>query len=42
MGNFTAELEDHSIKNLCKSFDLTRLLNKPTCLKNPKRPSYTG
>ena len=39
MGDFQPGLEDISIKKLWNSFDLTSLLNKPTCFKNLKRPS---
>ena len=39
MGDFVGWLEDLSIKNLWNSFDLTSLLNKPTCFKNLMRTS---
>ena len=31
-------MEDTSVKNYCISYNLTSMINKPTCYKNPDRP----
>ena len=33
------ELKIHGVKNFCSSFNLTSMINKPTCFKNPDKPS---
>ena len=38
-GDFNAELEDVSIKKFCLAYSLTTMINKPTCFKNPEKPS---
>ena len=35
LGDFNAGVEDSAIKNFCSSYNLTSMLNKPTCFKNP-------
>ena len=40
LGEFNAGVDDTSVKNFCRSYSLTRMINKPTCYKNPDRPSY--
>ena len=37
--DFNAGVEDSSIKDFCSSFNLTSMINKPTCFKNPEKPS---
>ena len=39
LGDFNAGVEDSAIKNFCSSYNLTSMLNKPTCFKNPDKPS---
>ena len=39
LGDFNAGVEDTSVKNFCRSYNLTSMINKPTCYKNPDRPS---
>ena len=39
LGGFNAVVEDSAIKNFCSSYNLTIMLNKPTCFKNPDKPS---
>ena len=39
LGDFNAGVEDSSIKDFCSSFNLTSMINKPTCFKNPEKPS---
>ena len=40
LGDFNAGVEDSSVKNFCSSFNFTSMINKPTCFKNPDKPSY--
>ena len=37
--DFNAGVEDSSVKNFCSSFNLTSMINKPICFKNPDKPS---
>ena len=39
LGDFNAGVEDSAIKIFCSSYNLTSMLNKPTCFKNPDKPS---
>ena len=39
LGEFYAGVEDSAIKNFCSTYSLTTMLNKPTCFKNPDKPS---
>ena len=39
LGDFNAGAEDSSIKSFCSSFNLTSMINKPTCFKNLEKPS---
>ena len=32
-------MENSSLKIFCSNFDLTRMINKPTCYKNPNKPT---
>ena len=38
-GDFNAGLEDAPIKNCCLTYNLTSMINKPTCHKNTEKPS---
>ena len=38
LGDFNAGVEDTSVKNFCRSYNLTSMINKPTFYKNPDRP----
>ena len=38
-GDFNA-VEDSSVKNFCSSYNLTSMINRPTCFKNPEKPSF--
>ena len=39
LGDFNAGMEDSSIKIFCSNCNLTNMINKPTCHKNPDRPT---
>ena len=39
LGDFNAGVEDTSTKNFCSSYNLRSMINKPTCFKNPDKPS---
>ena len=39
LGDFNAGMEDSSIKTFRSNFNLTSMINKPTCYKNPDKPS---
>ena len=39
IGDFNAGIEDASMKNICSSYNLRSMINKPTCFKNPDKPS---
>ena len=39
LGDFNAGVEDSSVKNVCSSYNLTSMINRPTCYKNPEKPS---
>ena len=39
LGDFNAGVEDASVKNFCRSYNLTSMINKPACYKNLDRPS---
>ena len=39
LGDFNAGLEDTSVKNVCRGYNLTSMINQPTCYKNPESPS---
>ena len=41
LGDFNAGMEDSSIKIFCSNFNLTSMINKPTCYKNPDKPTCT-
>ena len=40
LGDFNAGVEDSSVKNFGSSFNLASMINKPTCFKNPDKPSF--
>ena len=39
LGDFIAEVEDSLVNNFCYSFNLTSMINKPTCFRNSDEPS---
>ena len=39
LGDFNAGMEDSAIKILCSNYNLTSMINKPTCYKNPDKPT---
>ena len=39
LGDFNTVVEDISVKNFCRSYNLTSMINRPTSYKNPDRPS---
>ena len=39
LGEFNAGMEASSIKIFCSNYNLTSMINKPTCYKNPDKPS---
>ena len=40
--DFNAGMEDFSIKTFCSSDNLTSVTSKPTCYKNPDKPTCIG
>ena len=42
LGDFNAGSEDAWIKKFCLIHSLTSMINKPTCYKNPEKPSCIG
>ena len=40
LGDFNAGVEDSPVKNVCFSYNLTSMINRPTCFKNPEKASY--
>ena len=41
LGDFNAGMEDSSIKIFFSNYNLTSMINKPTCYKNPGKPTFT-
>ena len=41
LGDFNAEMEDISIKIFSSNYNLTNMINKPTCYKIPDKPTRT-
>ena len=39
LGDFNVGMENSSIKTFCSNFNLTSMINKPTCYKNPDKPT---
>ena len=39
LGDFNAGVEDSYVKIFCYSYNLTSMINRPTCYKNPEKPS---
>ena len=39
LGDFNAGVEDTDIKIFCSSYNLTSMVNKATCYKNPDKPT---
>ena len=39
LGDFDAGVDDSSVKNFCSSYNLTSMINRPTCSKNLKHAS---
>ena len=39
LGDFNYGMEDTSIKVFCSNYNLTSMINKPTCYKNPDKPT---
>ena len=39
LGDFNAGVEDSSVKNICSSYNLTGMINRPTSFKNLEKPS---
>ena len=39
LGDFNAGVEDTNIKKICCSYNLTGMVNKATCYKNPDKPT---
>ena len=39
LGDFNVAMENSSIKIFCSNFNLTSMINKPTCYKNPDKPT---
>ena len=40
MGDFIAGLDNAVLKDFCNSYNLTNLISKATCYKNPNNPSF--
>ena len=41
LGDFNAGMEDSSIKIFCSNYNVTSMINKPTCYKNPDKLTCT-
>ena len=39
LGDFNAGVEDSPVKIFCSSYNLTSMIKRPTCYKNPEKPS---
>ena len=39
LSDSNVRIEDVSIKTFCSNFNLTSMINKPTCYKNPDKPT---
>ena len=39
LGDFNAGVEDSSVKIFCSNYNLRSMINRPTCYKNPEKPS---
>ena len=39
LGDFNARMEHSALKDFCNLYSLTRLINRPTCWKNPSKPT---
>ena len=39
LGGFNAEIEETTMKSFCESYNLTNLIEQPTCFRNPEKPS---
>ena len=39
LGDFNSQTNEPAMKEFCKSYNLSSLINEPTCYKNPKHPS---
>ena len=39
LGYFNVEIDASCVKCLCETYNLTNLINKPTCYKNPNNPT---
>ena len=39
IGNLNTEMGESSLNEFCQTYNLESIVNKPTCLKNPKNPS---
>ena len=39
LGDLNVGMEDSSIKIFCRNYNLTSMINKPTCYKNPDKPT---
>ena len=39
LADFNAGVEESSVKNFCSSYNLTSMINRPTCFKNTEKPS---
>ena len=39
IGDLYTEMSEHSLNKFCQTYNLESIVNKPTCLKNPKNPS---
>ena len=39
LDDFNTRVEDSSVKNVCSSYSLRSMINRPTCFNNPEKPS---
>ena len=39
LADFNAEVEDSYVKTFCSTYNLTSMINRPTCYKIPEKPS---
>ena len=40
LGDFNGRVEDSSVEDFCSSYNLRSMINRPTCFKNPEKPSW--
>ena len=39
LGDFNSEMSENAMREFCDTYNLKKLVNEPTCFKNPQNPS---